>query len=1020
MHASKKTSGILIFLFCLSLCILAGNVSATDWTPPLSTSVESFQGGGFTGAGTYAIPISAPQAAGGVAPALTLTYSSQLLDEGASEYTGSKIRLGQGWRLDGIPAIERGSLDNNTEFYLVSGGDRQKLIKGADGNYRPERESFTVLKYWDNENGDLSDDWWVMLTKDGTYYEFGHIIPLSDGTTDHTSNHYTRKTGPSNCGNPKITYRWDVNGIMDVYSNSIMFDYFENTSPPTTKSETGTDGVTCTASCDHEFITGPLLIGYNLRDGGLVGNKWYFIAFSTSGAFTYGTWVYTGKYTNGQAYAYCDISRFYNWQRYEKIQTMIGDQSSPLADFLVVNQYQFTYDKPASPDGGNTVNNDMRLTEVKTVIGTDTSIPSTKFTYDTGGKLTEVHNQASGGKKQVTYEGFTATGESKTRNRVKTVTGLDGMGNSYTTTHTYTGALYNATSKEFLGHSQVKTSNAAGHYSETKFYQDSVKKGISYDTSSRDASGNIYSQTKQTYTVSNPSGAGINLVLLTELNSYLCDSETSLTNCKQTQVKYAYDGYGNTTKVSDLGDPGTTTDDLYFYTEYLNDVSNWRLGIPGRNVTVKNDDATKIAESWNYYSNTFDGTPDYGTSTKYLRKVERAYRFIREDTEYNPVVTTTYDQYGNVTSVTDALGNTTTTTYDTTYFKFPVSVTNALGHTSSTFYYGVNDNDANAPACGTGSGLLGQVKSVKDANGHYICSKYDTLGRPVASWNEDFTETLPQVSMDYAFFDSSTNPNKVVTKTRKGSGSSETFNSYAYADGLGRTLQTQSPTEDGKMMVSGPVEYNSLGQVSASYIGYKTTTTTGAYIVSPTKTNGTTYTYDPVGRVKKTTYPDGNSTETIFKQYVTTAVDQNKRQVRSTVDARGRVIKAETFTGIYGGSPAVYSKTEYEYDPLGRRTKVIDNAGNSNSITYDTLGRKTALLDMDMGYWLYNYDILGRLTSQIDNKGQEIKLSYDALSRITKKEYPDFSWVKYSYDTYSGYTGANSLGKLVKTEKGRN
>ena len=81
-----------------------------------------------------------------------------------------------------------------------------------------------------------------------------------------------------------------------------------------------------------------------------------------------------------------------------------------------------------------------------------------------------------------------------------------------------------------------------------------------------------------------------------------------------------------------------------------------------------------------------------------------------------------YDVYGNVTCTRDAGGNTTTMAYDSSQ-TFPLTATNALGHVTSTSYYGVN-------GVATTTGLYGQVNSVTDPNGATTTSEYDVFGRP--------------------------------------------------------------------------------------------------------------------------------------------------------------------------------------------------------------------------------------------------------------------------------------------------
>ena len=92
-----------------------------------------------------------------------------------------------------------------------------------------------------------------------------------------------------------------------------------------------------------------------------------------------------------------------------------------------------------------------------------------------------------------------------------------------------------------------------------------------------------------------------------------------------------------------------------------------------------------------------------------------------------PITTWTYDLDGNVTSVTDPLGNTTWTAYNAC--NLPVSVTDALGweagdqqHTTTTTYT-----------------ALGQVFTVTDPLGRTTEYLYDNLGRKVEEIDPDPT-----------------------------------------------------------------------------------------------------------------------------------------------------------------------------------------------------------------------------------------------------------------------------------------
>ncbi|MFA5073669.1 MAG: hypothetical protein WC539_07210 [Nitrospirota bacterium] len=77
----KYLAGIGIIMIACMFFFTAG-ASADDWNPAVTSNVESFQVDGFTGAGSYAIPIPAPKAIGGMMPSIALTYSTQQIDDG--------------------------------------------------------------------------------------------------------------------------------------------------------------------------------------------------------------------------------------------------------------------------------------------------------------------------------------------------------------------------------------------------------------------------------------------------------------------------------------------------------------------------------------------------------------------------------------------------------------------------------------------------------------------------------------------------------------------------------------------------------------------------------------------------------------------------------------------------------------------------------------------------------------------------------------------------------------------------
>ncbi|MCP4176261.1 MAG: hypothetical protein GY756_00675 [bacterium] len=125
---------------------------------------------GPTGAASYQIPLSLPPGTAGMAPSLSIAYSSQSGDG----------MLGRGWTIGGFSAITRASttlikdgfidgvdFDDNDKFAL----DGQRLINYNGGIYRTEIETFSIITS-EGAAGNGPESFKV-TTKDGKTLTYG-------------------------------------------------------------------------------------------------------------------------------------------------------------------------------------------------------------------------------------------------------------------------------------------------------------------------------------------------------------------------------------------------------------------------------------------------------------------------------------------------------------------------------------------------------------------------------------------------------------------------------------------------------------------------------------------------------------------------------------------------------------------------------------------------------------------------------------------------------------------------------
>jgi len=208
------------------------NLNPNDWQAPASIRPESFQVSNFTGAATYTIPVDVPAGAGGLQPALNLSYYSQVVDQ-ANMWTQPSW-AGMGWSLD-TPYITRdmhGTSSNvgDDMFILAMNGMNYHLMRGADGYYHTENETFTRIGIYDKFGNPMLPDsesgfpgHWVVKDKQGNTYIFGD--PQADFRSYVSSPYYARYL--KQCNVEFAIYRWSLQKVTNPAGKELRYDYTE-------------------------------------------------------------------------------------------------------------------------------------------------------------------------------------------------------------------------------------------------------------------------------------------------------------------------------------------------------------------------------------------------------------------------------------------------------------------------------------------------------------------------------------------------------------------------------------------------------------------------------------------------------------------------------------------------------------------------------------------------------------------------------------------------------------------------
>jgi RHS repeat-associated protein len=174
--------------------------------------------GGFT----YSVPIAVPPGSAGMAPSLSLEYSSH----------NPNGLQGLGWVLSGLPTIGRcprtpaqdsgvrGSVNFDNQDRFCMDGQRLVAINGAyganDTEYRTEVDGLS--KIISHGVAGTGPEWFEVHTKSGQVIEFGHTPDSAIPVVDATS------------GTVSATVRiWAANRISDTIGNYLTIHWYWNT-----------------------------------------------------------------------------------------------------------------------------------------------------------------------------------------------------------------------------------------------------------------------------------------------------------------------------------------------------------------------------------------------------------------------------------------------------------------------------------------------------------------------------------------------------------------------------------------------------------------------------------------------------------------------------------------------------------------------------------------------------------------------------------------------------------------------
>ncbi|WP_411111951.1 DNRLRE domain-containing protein [Streptomyces sp. c-19] len=455
----------------------------------------------------------------------------------------------------------------------------------------------------------------------------------------------------------------------------------------------------------------------------------------------------------------------------------------------------------------------------------------------------------------------------------------------------------------------------------------------------------------------------------TRLDGYSADLSTK-TSPEGRKWQFGYDGFGNLKTVTDPKGVATTSVTGDYTTTYDYDAYGQlaKATDANGNATVNSDFS------------------DIGYPKKITDAESHATSFV-------------YDERGQVTSVTDTLGTTTTQTYDA--FKRPlvnkVPKVQAQGSfiTTPAPVYDANDN----------------VTSSTAADGAVSTAVYDPADQVTSSTGPD-----NNLSGRTSLYSYDKVGNLRTTTEPKGAATTAVPDDYVTTNTYNEIYQLLSVVNAQGDKVS--YEYDNVGNAVTVIDPKKNATADTTDYTSKTA-------YDLNHRVTKVTDAAGKYTTTTYDKdslvLETTDKEGNKSQV--VYDERGKVIEQKV---PYEGTTV--RSTKFEYDQMGNTTKVISPRGTATAAAddftsrteYDKLNRPVKqFLPYDPADTRHNnpnvytqtvYDAVGRTArvSAPPSEGQTVRNDTDYT-------YFDNGWPKTVTDPWDIVTsyGYNQTGQQV-------
>ena len=386
--------------------------------------------------------------------------------------------------------------------------------------------------------------------------------------------------------------------------------------------------------------------------------------------------------------------------------------------------------------------------------------------------------------------------------------------------------------------------------------------------------------------------------------------------------------------------------------------------------------------SYDKYGNLVKETDPLGRSNTY--SYDLAGQMTSAADPLGKITAYTYDPAGNITEITKPGGRKTSYGYDKNYNV--TSVTDPMGYVAKTVYDKDNRVTEETDALGQKESYTydkdSRVTSITDKRGFTTGFDYDAHGNIQVV--TDKTGLKSHLEYD---------KNDNLTKVTDALGGVTTYG-YDNMDNLVTFTNAANKTTN--------YTYDLEGNLTS--------------IKDPA---GRTekFDYDEKGRLtghtqasgKKTTYDYDKLNDLLEKSYQDAKGETSEKDVTYAYNSAGERVSMKDQTG----------KSSYEYDALGRITKVTSGSKKDVSYVYDDADNLQAIVYPDGTKVSYEYDLNDNLVKLTDRNGKVTTYKHDALNRVTEVTRSNGTKTEVSYDAEDHITKivntCGSCGKVIST-----